>query len=499
MLPVLKSIFADWPIAAPLLVALAVVLSAGTLVAVLLDRRCRSQSAMSWVLLVLIAPIVGSLVYWVFGKAWLSAKREQAYAAVAAERREMRLREEASGGGNARREAREAVLAALDSDQQRLAVQAASISGDFPAGANEIDIFEDADELFERLAEDIDRATQHVHIEFYIALDDATSARVFAALERAAARGVTCRLLLDDVGSRAFLRSGRAESLRVSGVQVVEALAVGAIRRGFSRIDLRNHRKIVVIDRVIGYIGSHNLAAKDFKVKEKYAPWIDATMRVRGPAVNDLQKIFVEDWYLETDEVLANLVGASAIDAHTPAIAQVIGTGPATYDSAMPQLILSIVHLAESEVVLTTPYFVPDEPALSALLTAARRGVRTVLVVPDVNDSLLVKLASRKFFQRLLDAGVEIWQYRGGLLHSKTIVVDGKTCLMTSSNLDRRSFELNLEASLVVYDAATSVKLRAVQERYLRKSRRIDPLDWYARPAWKRLVENAVGLLSPLL
>ena len=499
MLPLLQSIFADWPIAAPLLVGLAIALSVGTVVAVLLDRRCRSQSAMSWVLLVLIAPIVGSLIYWVFGKAWLSGKRERSYAAVAAERREMRLREEASGGSGARREAREAVLGALDSDQQRLAVQAASISGDFPAGANDIDIFEDADDLFERLAEDIDRATQHVHIEFYIALDDSTSARVFAALERAAARGVTCRLLFDDVGSRAFLRSDRAESLRVSGVQLVEALAVGAIRRGFSRIDLRNHRKIVVIDRAIGYIGSHNLAAKDFKVREKYAPWIDATMRVRGPAVNDLQKIFIEDWYLETDEVLTNLVGAWAIDAHSPAIAQVIGTGPATYDSAMPQLILSIVHLAEREVVLTTPYFVPDEPALAALLTAARRGVRTVLVVPEVNDSLLVKLASRKFFQRLLDAGVEIWQYRGGLLHSKTIVVDCKTCLMTSSNLDRRSFELNLEASLLVYDERTSAKLRAVQERYLKKSRRIDHREWFARPAWKRLVENAVGLLAPLL
>ena len=499
MLPLLKGIFSDWPVAAPLLVGSAAVLSLLTVAAVLLDRRCRSHSAMSWVLLVLIAPLVGPIVYWIFGNAWLSAKRERAYAAVAAERREMRLRDEAAGARLSRRAAREAVLGALDADQQLLAVQAASISGDFPSGGNDIEIFEDADELFDRLADDIDRATQHVHIEYYIALDDATSARVFAALERAASRGVTCRLLLDDVGSRAFLRSDRAESLRVSGVQVVEALPVGAIRRGFSRIDLRNHRKIVVIDRAIGYIGSHNLAAKDFKVKEKYAPWIDATMRVRGPAVNDLQKIFVEDWYLETDEALVNLVGAAALDGHTSAIAQVIGTGPATYDSAMPQLILSIVHLAESEVVLTTPYFVPDEPALAALLTAARRGVRTVLVVPEVNDSLLVKLASRKFFHRLLEAGVEIHRYRGGLLHSKTIVVDGKTCLMTSANLDRRSFELNLEASLVVYDTATSTRLRAVQERYLGRSIQIQKRDWYARPAWKRLVENAVGLLSPLL
>ncbi len=499
MLPLLRQLFSDWPVAAPILVALPVVLSLATLAAVLLDRRCRSQSAISWVLLVIVAPLIGPIVYWIFGKAWLSRKRESAYLEVAGERREARLREEASGASAMRRTARETVLGALAPDQRLLAVQAASISGDFPVGGNDIDIFEEADDLFARMAEDIDRAEQHVHIEFYIALEDPTSARVFAALERAALRGVACRMLLDGIGSRALLTSERHSQLRAAGVRVVEALPVGMVRRRFGRIDLRNHRKIVVIDRHTGYIGSHNLAAKDFKVKERYAPWIDATMRVSGPAANDLQKIFVEDWYLETDEELWHLVGQGVLDGHTCALAQVLGTGPATYESAMPQLILSIVHLAEEEVVLTTPYFVPDEPALASLLTAARRGVRTVLVVPEQNDSWLVKLASRKFYQRLLDAGVEIWHYRGGLLHAKTIVVDGKTSLMTSANLDRRSFELNLEASLVVYDEETSLRLRAVQERYLGKSRRILPREWHARPAWKRLVENAVGLLSPLL
>jgi cardiolipin synthase len=499
VLPILRQLFSDWPVAAPILVALPIVLSLATLAAVLLDRRCRSQSAISWVLLVIVAPLVGPIIYWIFGKAWLSRKREAAYVEVAAERREARLREEASGAGAMRRTARETVLRALSPDQRLLAVQAASISGDFPVGGNDIEIFEEADDLFARMVEDIEASEQHVHIEFYIALEDRTTAPVFAALERAALRGVACRLLLDGIGSRALLLSERHSQLRAAGVQVVEALPVGIVRRRFGRIDLRNHRKIVVIDRAIGYIGSHNLAAKDFKVKERYAPWIDATMRVAGPAANDLQKIFAEDWFLETDEELWNLIGQGVLDGHTSALAQVLGTGPATYESAMPQLILSIVHLAEEEVVLTTPYFVPDEPALASLLTAARRGVRTVLVVPEQNDSWLVKLASRKFYQRLLDAGVEIWHYRGGLLHAKTIVVDGKTSLMTSANLDRRSFELNLEASLVVYDGETSRRLRAVQERYLARSRRISAREWHARPAWKRLVENAVGLLSPLL
>jgi len=499
VLPLLQKLFSEWPITTPIFFGIAFALSVATVAAVLLDRRCRSQSAMSWVLLVVVAPLVGPIIYWIFGKPWLSRKREAAYLAIAAERTEARRREEASGSAASRRTARERVSSALSIDQRHLAIQAASISGDFPVGANEIEIFDEADDLFARLAADIDRAERHVHIEFYIALDDETSRRVFVALESAARRGVACRLLLDGLGSRAFLKSPRHRELLAAGVQVVEALPVGMLRRRFGRIDLRNHRKIVVIDGAIGYIGSHNLAAKDFKVKEKYAPWIDATMRVKGGVANDLQKIFVEDWFLETDEELWNLVRETRIDGVAPSIAQVLGTGPATYESAMPQLVLSIVHLAEDEVVLTTPYFVPDEPALAAMLTAARRGVRTVLVVPEHNDSLLVKLASRKFYQRLLEAGVEIWQYRGGLLHAKTIVADGRTSLMTSANLDRRSFELNLEASLVVYDERVSASLRAVQQGYLAKSRRIVPSEWYARPAWKRLIENAVGLLSPLL
>jgi cardiolipin synthase len=499
MLPILKQLLSEWPVSAPILVAIAAAFSLATVAAVLLDRRCRSQSALSWVLLVAVAPMVGPIIYWIFGKPWLSWKREASYRRAAVERREVRLRDQAGGAGLARRAAREAVFGALDEDQRHLAVQAASISGDFPLGGNDIDIFEEADELFDRLAADIDAASQHVHIEFYIALDDPTSSRVFAALERAAQRGVACRLLLDGVGSRAFLSSERHSQLRAAGVRVVEALPVGIVRRRFGRVDLRNHRKVVVIDRHIGYIGSHNLAAKDFKVKEKYAPWIDATMRVAGAAVNDLQKIFVEDWYLETDEELWQLVGQGVRDGVNPAIAQVIGTGPATYDNAMQQVILSLLHLASEELVVTTPYFVPDEPALASLLTAARRGVRTVLVVPEHNDSMAVALASRRFYQQLLDAGVEIWQYRGGMLHSKTIVVDGKTCLMTSANLDRRSFELNLEVSLIVYDSATAARLRKVQEGYLAKSRRIDARAWHARPAWKRLVENAVGLVSALL
>jgi cardiolipin synthase len=499
MLPLLRTIFYEWPWVAPLLLLVSIAMSVATVVFVLLDRRCRSQTAISWVLLVVAAPFVGPLVYWAFGKPWLSSKRERAYRTVAADRAEVRRREQAAGRGAERRKTREAVLSALTREQRLIARQASTISGDFPLAGNEIEIYDDADRLFVRMEEDIDRATRHVHVVFYIALEDETSCGVFRALERAARRGVACRLLLDGLGSRSFLKSDRRFELEKAGVRVVEALPVGIVRRRFGRIDLRNHRKIVVVDGGIGYIGSHNLASKEFKVKEKFAPWVDATMRISGPVANDLQKIFVEDWFLETDEELWEMVSQPPFEGAQPAIAQILGTGPATYESAMPQMVLSLVNLAEEEIVLTTPYFVPDEPALAALMTAARRGVRTVLIIPARIDSRLVQMASQKFFQRLLDSGVEIWRYEGGLLHAKTIVADGRTSLMTSANLDRRSFELNLEASMVVYDAQVSARLRELQGMYLTRSRRISASEWYRRPAWKRLRDNLLGLLSPLL
>ena len=499
MTELIDYLLSRWPWAPSVVLVASILVSGLTMVAVLLDRRSRSASATSWVLLCFVAPFLGPMVYWVFGRPWLSARRARSYQLVERERLEAKRRDEAKGDGPLRRATRDAILARLTPDQRHLATQAASISHDFPLGGNEIGIFAEAPELFERMASDIDRAVRHVHIEFYIVLDDETSRQVFEALERSARRGIPTRLLVDGIGSRPFLKSERCGELRRAGVAVVEALPVNLLRRRLSRIDLRNHRKIVVIDGTVGYIGSHNLASRDFKVKEKYAPWIDATMRVVGPVANDLQKIFVEDWFLETDENLVTTVSQGVYDHAAPAIAQVLGTGPATYESAMPQMVLSLVHVAEEEVVLTTPYFVPDEPSLAALLTAARRGVRTVLIVPARNDSLLVELASRKFFQRLLEAGVELWQYHGGLLHSKTIVVDGRTCLMTSANLDRRSFELNLEVSMVVYDEGVSRDLRRLQDAYLARSTRIDPKAWWNRPAWKRLTENAIGLLAPIL
>lgn len=483
-----------WREIAEIVLVLQFVAATATAAGILLDRRMRASSAMSWLLFILAVPFVGIGFYLIVGRPWLSKRRRE---------RQRRIREgiyerlevPMSVKVSAVREA----LARMPEGTRSLAILAGGISGHAPVGGNEVEYFADTPELMERLAADIDEAKRHVHLCFYIALDDEGGLPVMEAMMRAARRGVEVRFLVDAIGSRAFLKGPTPARLREAGVRVVAALPAGLLRAFFERIDLRNHRKVVVIDDRIGYLGSHNLAAATFKVKRKYAPWVDTTCRVEGPAAQSLQRVFIEDWAAEVDEEdLARFLHPVRFEQGGVAV-QVVATGPTTEEGAMPQLIVTCLALARREVVLTTPYFVPDEATMTALRAAAGRGVRVKLVVPEYNDSQLVKLASRSFFQRLLDGGIELMQFRGGMLHAKTIAIDDRIALISSANLDRRSFEINFEASLLLYDRDATLALNRVQQAYIERSRRIDKAEFEARPWWNRLIENACGLASPLL
>ncbi len=488
----------DWVALARLFIGAEIALQVSTILAVLLSRRSTGPVLLSWLLLVITVPLIGALLYWTFGTPWLSARRQKRCKQVARRLAEVRRAEHNAQKRAAEHEAVEPLHRILPA-YRSFAALASSISGAGPLGGNTVKAIRRSRELFECVAEDIDHAQHSVHLLFYIAIDDVTSEKVFLALERAARRGVKCRAIFDAIGSRAFLRSTCCQSLRDAKVEVVAALPVGIMRAFFNRIDLRNHRKLVVIDSAIAFSGSHNLADGAFKIKRRFAPWVDAAVRVEGPIAQDLQRIFVEDWFLETGDDLSRGVTPLVVSRDAGALVQALATGPTTYAGAMPQVVVSMVHLAQHELIVTTPYFVPDEPTHAALATAARRGVRTVLVVPKRNDSWLVEHASRHFFSRLLDAGVEIWEFKAGLLHAKTIVVDGQLSLMTSANLDRRSFDLNLELALVLYDAAASAEVRRLQDGYMHDAVRIDRDRWARRGAHRRMVENLCGILAPIL
>ena len=361
----------------------------------------------------------------------------------------------------------------------------------------------DSDLAIKGLIEAIEAATEHVHVSFYIWLDDGNGGRVADAISAAARRGVACRVMVDALGSRDFVRGPRWRQLREAGAHVLAALEdiprLGHAAVG--RVDLRNHRKLVVIDNRIAFCGSQNCADPQFLVKARYAPWIDVLLRCEGPVVRQAQHLFLGTWIAETGEDLYGLPAAGPEPERYDdgVIAQMFGTGPTTPGNPMSDSFVSALYAAEHELIITTPYFVPDQALLRALCAAPRRGVETTLVLPARNDSPLVAAACRSAYPDLLRCGVRLFEYPLGLLHTKSITVDARITLVGSANMDRRSLELNFENNLLVLDPGVTATIRDRQLGYLSQSTivKADTVeDW---PFRARLVNNAIGMASPLL
>jgi cardiolipin synthase len=311
---------------------------------------------------------------------------------------------------------------------------------------------------------------------------------------------------LDGAGSRRFFRRGLARRLRKSGVEVVELLRVNPLRLLFRRLDLRNHRKVLVVDGRIAYCGSQNISDDTFRPKGERGPgpWHDATVRLEGYAARSLALVFLADWNSESARPIADPAPylppfeARAPDEITSAV-QILPSGPEGHPGAIQHAFVAAMYAAERELIVTTPYFVPDATVNAALTTAAARGVDVTLIVPKRNDAPLVDHAGRANYLALLDAGVRILRYVPGLLHAKTISVDGKVALIGSANLDQRSFKINFECTLLIYDSSLGGELRALQRAYAEQSEAVDPGAWRQRSVFTRLADSAASLFSPLL
>lgn len=458
---------------------------------ILTRRRLSSNVALSWIVVLFALPWLGMIAYLLVGEIRLGRRRIRRHAEIVSRIHSRDIL--------ANRRLRPVDTPEIADEFRRVASLSEATAENAVRPGNLLQLIGDTDVFIQSLVEDIDAAQQHCHLCFYIYVNDHSGWRVGEALIRAAQRGVRCRLLVDSVGSKFFVRSDLIRELRDGGVQVVEMLPVNALRMALARIDLRNHRKIVVIDDAVGYVGSQNLADPDFALKKKYAPWVDAMVRLEGPGVRDLQVIFVEDWFLDTDESLAELLEADIEPRQGGVPVQVFGTGPNYNAEALRHTVASMCHAAREELILTTPYFVPDEPTLQAIISAARRGVTTMLVVPKRNDAPIVAEASRSLYEQVLEAGVEVHEYTAGLLHAKTFTVDRAMALVSTANLDRRSFELNFEVCMFVYDSDFASQLRYLQKSYMNDATPIDLDQWSSRPWPIKLRQNAAGLLSPLL
>lgn len=449
-------------------------------------RRRRPEAAMAWLTTIFFLPWVGLAAYLIFGQQRLgrrqAAEMREAVKAVARLRRTR-----AAGEGPAR--------GGIPVRHRDLIALAESVGGMPVRKGNCVEMIARSEEVVTRLIADIDGARRHVHIDMYIFAEDETGRRVGDALARASERGVRCRLLVDAHGSRTFL-SASARSLRRAGVDVQPQLAVSPLRLLLARIDVRNHRKLAVIDGQIGYVGSKNIVNPDYG-SGKYGPWRDLMLRVRGPSVQQLQVVFLEDWYAERHEVLEDGDLFPEPETGGSVAIQIVPSGAAFETDALEDLIVASIHEAEKRIVITTPYFVPGETAMAALRIAVRRGLRVDLVVPERANHPVVCAAAWSYLRELSAAGANVMLHQQGLLHAKTITVDDSLAVIGSSNFDIRSFDLNLELNLMLFGNDVVSAALEHQEQYIAESR---PFPADDRPTrLRRLAENASRLLSPLL
>lgn len=479
---------------APALLLIDLLLRIGVALRVVM-RRLSLPATLAWLLLLLFVPFVGLAMYGLFGENRLGRRRAARSEEVS---RAIRHRAAAIWTGDGPR------WKAEEAETKQLVRLLTTVGGIPPLRGNRIEVISETPEFLKRLAEDIDRAKEHCHLLFYIWSPLGRTSDVGEALIRAAERGVVCRVLVDAVGSGEFLKSPMCANMKSAGVMVCAALPVNPVRMLFARVDLRNHRKIVVIDHAVGYTGSHNLAEADFLAKKKpiAGDWVDTSIRLEGPAVTALQSVFLGDWLLdsvEPEDEVERLAKAPAPMDEGGCVVQVIPSGPDRETGAIQQAMLALIYAADRELIITTPYFVPDEAMRTALCIAARRGVRTTIVVPAKPDARLVAAASRAFFQELLDAGVRIRQFNKGLLHAKTITIDGEYGVITSVNMDMRSFFLNFESTVVVYDRRFAEELRRVQNEYMHAAPEVSAGEWAHRPRLQQFVDNLAQLAAPLL
>lgn len=461
---------------------------------VLMQRRPVGET-LAWMLVILVFPfLIGAIFYLLLGELRLGQRRARRFENLYAPIRDWlhRLKERFA----------EKPLR-LTSKAEQLSQLGEQTFGLPTLPGNAIELIDTWQGVFRRLETDIDAATSSCHLEFYIWQVGGEVDLIIAALFRARERGVVCRILVDALGSRKFLKSDAAQRLRNAGVQVQDALTGGILRLPFVRFDIRLHRKIVVIDGRIAYTGSLNMVdPRYFKKESGVGEWVDAMVRIEGPAVEPLAITFLADWYIESNSELNELQKSGDANPQpkiAEAPAQVLPSGPAYIRGAIEQILIMAVYTAREELVLTTPYFVPNETLTMALASAAQRGVKVILIVPAKVDSLLVRHASRASKGDLLSAGVRIANFHGGLLHTKSLTIDGEISLLGSVNLDPRSLRLNFEISLAVYDRDFTSRLRALQQKYIDESTLMDLELWQKRSVGTRVAENVARLWSPLL
>jgi cardiolipin synthase len=464
-------------------VLLDLVVTVGTLAWVLQTKR-ETMSAIAWSLTVLLVPFLGAFLFFIFGYQSVARplnrkkRRRSAYKRLFGE----------TGGTGADTPDRWDTLARLGHH------------GDgFPVtGGNAVELYHDGHTAYEAMLAAIHSARHHVHIEFFIFRSDASGQRFIDALCACAARGVEVRFLYDSVGSY-NLRSALVRKLRDAKGRAAAFLPIlNPFYR--MRVNLRNHRKILVVDGRVGFTGGLNIGDEYLGLHPKFGYWRDTHFRVEGPAVEGLQRVFLEDWHFASDEALHGKVYYPKFEKLPgSSMVQVVHSGPdADYKTIRETYFAGILN-ARNRVWIASPYFVPDAGLRDALCLAARSGIDVRFLGLFRPDKWVPYLAARFYWADMIAAGVKVYQYTAGMMHSKYVLVDGEWASVGSANLDNRSLLLNFEANCQLFDSALVQELEREFLKDLDVSVRLDPEVFGSRPLLGRVAENAARLFSPIL
>lgn len=540
----------EWSIVKTLLLQLGVIahfLITLWLVVRVIQQQRHQSVAIAWIAVLFALPVVGIIGYMLFGEINIGHQYRK---------RSLMAQKLLRDFANAQQIDFNEISKNLDTEARQLSNIALLKTGLGVYDHHTLTLMTDADHIFASLLADIRAANTMILLEFYIVSPQGRVIELLEALMAATQRGVSVHLLADSVGSHAFFRSSWVNKLKDAGVFVHESLPVGLFKTIVKRIDIRNHRKLAIFDNCYGYTGSFNLIDPDFfKQNEHVGKWIDVMIRVEGhDNVNSvkamalvtttdisaetnanfsgLKKIvnrFTKSLYIGTPKLhhhkLKNVTNTSEVLKKAnagvnqppllntlplqsnlqayPSVSQVslqlIPSAPELTGHVIYETLVCAIFAAKKQVVITTPYFVPDDALLLAITTAAKRGVKVILNVPKKVDSLLVRFASQAYFEPLLSAGVQIYLFNAGLLHAKILCVDDDYCLFGTVNMDMRSFYLNMEVSMAIYNRTMTQQMLTCQHEYLRQSEPLQGDGWQQRSFGAKFLDNAIRLFSPLL
>ncbi|HZN58710.1 MAG TPA: cardiolipin synthase [Planctomycetota bacterium] len=471
------------------------IVSVGAIVHVLRQRK-EPMAMLAWIfgllLSILLLPVVGPLLYFSIGErrvARRGRKKRRRSAALLAALASSETAESPSALADI------AAHPEVEESIRQLAYISAKL-GSFPlAPGNQVQVLSTAQETYEKLLQALEEAQSHIHLEYYIFRPDETGKQFLDVLTRKASEGVEVRVLLDGIGSFLTRDSFFAPLVKAGGK--LATFLPGIPWRSPWHINCRNHRKIVVVDAKVGFTGSQNIGDEYRGRLRRVGPWKDTHLRLEGPAVRELQEVFIEDWFYAAKENLTSLKYLRRHGGAGPTVVQIVPSGPDQESAILSHIYFAALALARRSIQISTPYFVPGPGLILALQHAAYRGIQVDILIPSKTDHRISLWAGRSFYPDLLRAGVRIHEFDLGMLHSKVAIIDDHWSLVGSANMDIRSFLLNFEVTASVFDANIS---KALQRDFWADVARSRPIVYSQRqPLLSSIIEGAARLCSPLL